>query len=166
MEAFGTLRVPLEGIAGLRKNPGPLGGREIAKSLLKHADHQTILGLSALLRAVDSAGWHSRSFADWGVIAAPRFLGRVLVSAAMARFRERGVPGMSPMTIPTVGLHSPSGSLSMALGMHGFNYGVGGCHGHLADGLLTALAAPMTGWRASGSLPRSSARNRHRLEPR
>jgi hypothetical protein len=141
VETYGTVRVPFEGIAALRKNPGPLGGRVIKPSLLNQADHQTILGLAALLRAVDAAGWHGKSFEHWGVIAAPRFLGRIIVAAAMERFRDRGVTGMSPMIIPTVGLHSISGSLSMALKIQGFNYGVGGSHGHLADALLTALAA-------------------------
>src|SRR5262249_28604159 len=121
--------------------PGPLGGRRIPPSLLKHADHQTVLGLAALLRAIDGAGWQGRSFEDWGLIAAPRFLGRISTAASIARFKERGVPGMSPRISPTMSLHAVAGSLSMALKAHGFNYGVGGGHGHLGEALLTALAA-------------------------
>lgn len=141
VEAYGVVKVPVEEVAALRKAPGPLGGRTIPPSLLKHADHQTVLGLAALLHAVDGAGWHDRSFADWGIIAAPRFLGRLIVAAAMERFQNRGVPGMSPLIIPTLSLHAVAGSLSLALKVQGFNYGVGGGHGHLGEALLTGLAA-------------------------
>lgn len=141
VEAYGVVKVAAEEIAALRKAPGPLGGRTIPPSLLKHADHQTVLALAAVLRAVDDAGWQDRSFADWGLIAAPRFLGRILVAAAMERFKGRGVPGMSPLIIPTLSLHAVAGSLSLALKIHGFNYGVGGGHGHLGEALLTGLAA-------------------------
>src|SRR5205823_2480660 len=85
-------------------------------------------------------GWHDRSFAEWGLIAAPRFLGRIIAAGAMARFKTQGVPGMSPLIIPTLSLHAVAGSLSLALQTHGFNYGVGGGHGHLAEALLTGLA--------------------------
>lgn len=141
VEAYGVVKVAVDEIATLRKAPGPLGGRTIPPSLLKHADHQTVLGLAAVLRAIDDFGWDGRSFEDWGLIAAPRFLGRILVAAAIDRFKNRGVPGMSPLIIPTLSLHAVAGSLSLALKMHGFNYGVGGGHGHLAEALLTGLAA-------------------------
>jgi hypothetical protein len=141
VEAYGVVKVAVEEIASLRKAPGPLGGRTIPPSLLKHADHQTVLALAAVLRAVDNFGWHDRSFAEWGLIAAPRFLGRINVAASMDRFQKRGVPSMSPLIIPTLSLHAVAGSLSLAIKSHGFNYGVGGGHGHLAEALLTGLAA-------------------------
>ena len=59
----------------------------------------------------------------------------------MDRFKKQGVPGMSPLIIPTLSLHAVAGSLEPGLEDHGFNYGVGGGHGHLAEALLTALAA-------------------------
>jgi hypothetical protein len=141
VEAYGVAKVPAGEIAALRKAPGPLGGRKIPPSLLKHADHQTVVGLSVLLRAVHDFGWTERSFAEWGLIAAPRFLGRIISAGAMDRFKKQGVPGMSPLIIPTLSLHAVAGSLSLALKTHGFNYGVGGGHGHLAEALLAGLAA-------------------------
>jgi hypothetical protein len=141
VEAFGTVSIPVEDIALLRKAPGPLGGRTVPPSLLKHADHQTLLALAAVLRAIDGHGWHDRDLTDWGMIAAPRFLGRLMVASAMERFKVRGVPGMSPLIIPTLSLHAVAGSLSLALKIHGFNYGVGGGHGHLTEALLAGLAA-------------------------
>lgn len=139
--SYGAVKAAVAEVAALRKAPGPLRGRTIPPSLLKHADHQTVLALAAVLRAIDGSGWHDRSFAAWGVIAAPRFLGRVSVTAAMERFRDRGAPGMSPLVIPTLSLHAVAGSLSLALKAQGFNYGVGGGHGHLGEALLAGLAA-------------------------
>jgi hypothetical protein len=45
------------------------------------------------------------------------------------------------LIVPTLCLHAVAGSLSLAMKCHGFNYGVGGGHGHLADALLAGLAA-------------------------
>jgi hypothetical protein len=141
VEAYGVVSVPVEEVAALRKAPGPPGSRKVPVSLMKHADHQTVVGLAALLRAVHDAGWQGRSFDEWGMIAAPRFLGRIVAAAAIHKFKTQGVPGMSPLIIPTLSLHAVAGSLSLALGTHGFNYGVGGSHGHLGEALLAALAA-------------------------
>ena len=142
VDAFGVVRVPVNDVPGLKKGMGPLApGQKIPPSLLKHADHQTLLALAAVLRAVDDFGWQGKSFADWGLIAAPRFLGRIVAAASMARFKAQGVPSMSPLIIPTLSLHAVAGSLSLALKLHGFNVGVGGGHGHLGEALLAALAA-------------------------
>jgi len=141
LEAFGSVRVPADGLAAVRKAPAPLGGRRIPPSLLKHGDHQTAIGLAALRAAVDDAGWQDREFTDWGLIAAPRFLGRIIAAGAMDKFKRLGVPGMSPLIIPTLSLHAVAGSLSLALKTQGFNYGVGGSHGHLAEALTCGLAA-------------------------
>ncbi len=141
VEAFGVMRLPFDEIARLRKNPGPSLGSKIPVSMLKHADHQTLLGLAAILKAAQDCGWQEHTFADWGVIAAPRFLGRTPAAAAIDRFQTMGVSGMSPIIIPTLSLHAPAGSLSLAIKSHGFNYGVGGGPGHLTEALLAGLAA-------------------------
>jgi hypothetical protein len=139
--ACAAIKVPVVDIAALRKAPSPLGGRTLAPSLLKHADHQTVVAVSVLLHAVHQAGWQDRSFAEWGLIAAPRFPGRITAAASMHKFKEQGVPGMSPLIIPTLSLHAMAASLSLAIKTQGFNYGVGGGHGHLAEALLSGLAA-------------------------
>jgi hypothetical protein len=141
VEAFGVVRVPVEDIAALRKAPGPSVGTKIPLSLLKHADHQTLLALNAVLIAAHAAGWQDRSFAEWGVIAAPRFLGRIIAAGSMYRFTQSGAPGVSPLIIPTLSLHAVAGSLSLALQAHGFNYGVGGGPSHLLEALSAGLAA-------------------------
>jgi hypothetical protein len=141
LEAWGVVRVPVEEIQALRKGPGPSVGTKIPPSLLKHADHQTVLALAALLRAADRAGWRERSFGGWGVIAAPRFLGRINAAVAIDRYGQSGAPGVSPLLVPTLSLHAVAGSLSLAIKAHGFNYGVGGGPGHLAEALVAGLAA-------------------------
>lgn len=107
--------------------------------MLKHADEQTVLALSAVLHAVDRFGLNGRTHSDWGVIAAPRYLGRLQTMFHVDRYRRQGASTVSPLIIPHLSLHSTSGTISQALGLHGPNFGVGGAHGHLAEGLLAAL---------------------------
>ncbi len=135
------LRVPFAEIAGLRKNPGPLLTARPPASLMKHADHQTVLAIAAVLSASRDAGWGDRSFEDWAVIAAPRFLGRALAAAALDKFSRVGASGVSPLIIPTLSLHAVAGSVSLAIQSRGFNYGIGGGPNHLGEALLGGLAA-------------------------
>src|SRR5262249_6770324 len=79
--------------------------------------------------------WH-----DWGVLAAPRFLGRACLAQALQRFALEGAWGVSPHLIPHRSLHSVSGTVSQALGIHGPNFGVGGGPDSAAEGLLAAAA--------------------------
>src|SRR5439155_569002 len=77
--------------------------------------------------------------AEWGVVAASCHLGRSQLVVALKRFAEEGVWGVSPHLIPHFALHSPAGTLSLALGAHGPNLGVGGGPGSTTEGTLTAL---------------------------
>lgn len=137
--AYGVARAGLDEIAALRKAPGPPGGPKFPPSLLKHADEQTALALSAVLHAVGRFGLEGRIDPEWGVVAAPRYLGRLQTMYHVDRYRRQGASTVSPLIIPHLSLHSPSGTISLAMGLHGPNYGVGGAHGHLAEGLLSAL---------------------------
>ena len=138
--AHSALRVPFAEIAALRKNPGPLLATRPPASLMKHADHQTVLAISAVLNAAQDAGWSERSFEDWAVIVAPRFFGRVLLAVAMSKYNRVGPSGVSPLIVPTLSLHAASGSLSLAIQSRGFNYSVSGGPNHLGEALLTGLA--------------------------
>ena len=130
----------LEELSALRKQPGPLAGRRLAPSLLKHAEEQTVLAVAAILRIIAAAGWQERDFSDWAVIAAPRFPGRLSLAPALEKFQKRGAASVSPLIVPTLSLHAMAGTLSLVLGAHGFHFGVGGGHDHLAEALLCALA--------------------------
>jgi hypothetical protein len=139
--AVGLARATEAEVPVLRRQPGTLPGLQLPHGILRHADDQTVLGLSALLRAVADSGRPVGGFSAWGVVFAPRFLGRAATVRALERFDRMGVHGMSPLIIPHLSLHSPAGTLSLALGMHGPNFGVGGGDDHVSEGFLAALAA-------------------------
>ena len=98
--------------------------------------------------ALEQQGWQTRSFAAWGVIAAPNFFGRVSNAQSIQRFQAEGAWGVSPHLIPHQSLHGLAGTLSQALKIHGPNFGVSGAPNAGLDALL--IAAAML---ADGSLP-------------
>ena len=138
--AEAVVRVSLASLAELRRNLGPIHGEPLPASLLKHSDEQTIAGLCAVYKAIAKAGWHTSRFREWGVIAAPRFLGRPAMQAALRRFAAEGAWGVSPHLIPHRSLHSVSGTVSQALKIHGPNFGVGGGPDDTVEALLAATA--------------------------
>lgn len=138
--ADAVVRVSLDSLAELRRHPGPIHGEPLPASFLKHADEQTVAGLSAVYHAIDRAGLQEACFRDWGVVAAPRFLGRPTMAAALQRFAAEGAWGVSPHLIPHRSLHSISGTVSQALKIHGPNFGVGGGPGGTVEVLLAATA--------------------------
>ncbi len=142
--AHACLRLPYESLADLRRQPGPPCGAAIPPSFLKHADEQTVVGLAAVFHAIHDYALTpapgSPGFTEWGIVAAPRFLGRPTMAAALQRFAAEGAWGVSPHLIPHRTLHSVSGTVSQALKIHGPNFGVGGGPGAVAEGLLTAAA--------------------------
>jgi hypothetical protein len=137
---FGTARATAETLPALRQKVGPVDGEPLPGSFLKHADDQTVVGLMAVYRAIQQHQLSTTRFADWGVLAAPRFLGRVLMAASLKKFEAEGAWGISPHLIPHRSLHSVSGTVSQALHIHGPNFGVGGGPGAAAEVLLAATA--------------------------
>ncbi len=140
LAAHAAVRVPLDAVAGLRRQPGPPGSPVLPVTFLKHADEQTVVGLSAIFQAIANHGLRDVSFRDWGVLAAPRFLGRAAMITAQQRFLAEGAWGVSPHVIPHRSLHSISGTVSHALKTNGPNFGVGGGHGGAVEVLLAAAA--------------------------
>jgi hypothetical protein len=147
--AFGTVRAPHDAIPGLRQTLALPGQAPFPPAFLKHADEQTVVGLAAVFQAIQRHGWADHDFTDWGVLAAPRLLGRACMALAVQRFAQEGAWGVSPHLIPHRSLHSTSGTVSQALGIHGPNFGVGG--GPLAAAeVMLAAAALMAGGRLPG----------------
>ena len=138
--ADATVRVGVESLAELRRHPGEGCEDPLPASFLKHADEQTVAGLAAVFKAIHTAGLSASTFRDWGVVAAPRFLGRPAMAAALQRFQAEGAWGVSPHLIPHRSLHSISGTVSQALKIHGPNFGVGGGPGGAVEVLLAAAA--------------------------
>jgi hypothetical protein len=145
------VRMTREEVAAYRRRPGPApqGWRAIPPSTLRYSDEQTIAAVAAVCRALQSLHAGDRGpFAEWGILAAPRFPGRAHLAVALDRFRSEGVWGVSPQLIPHFALHSQAGTLSLVLGTHGPNLGLGGGIHAATEGLLTALT-----WLRSGRVP-------------
>jgi hypothetical protein len=75
----------------------------------------------------------------WGILAAPRFPGRVTGAATFRRYEQGGPGTISPHIIPQHSLHSVAGAISVALGLHGPSFGIGGGPEAVAEGLTAAL---------------------------
>lgn len=141
--AHAACDLPGPDVDGLRRSPGPRCGKPLPTSTLKHADEQTLVVLETVGRAIAdfglAAGVDDR-FRDWGMLVAPRFLGRVTVGPSVQRYRAEGAWGVSPHLIPHRSLHSVSGTVSQALRAHGPNFGAGGGPGFVGEGLLAGMA--------------------------
>ena len=137
-------------VSALRSRPGPVpeGWPRVPPSLLRYADEQTVAATAAVFAAIEAMAVPPERFHDWGVVAASRYLGRANLANALRSFMAEGVWGTSPHLIPHFALHSQSGTISLALGSHGPNLGVGGGLHAAADGFLTALT-----WLATGVVP-------------
>lgn len=136
--AAGTSAVPLGQFAPLRKEP-PRLGVELSGHFLKHADEQTIVALQAIARAIKQHQLDPRQLAEWGIVAAPRYIGRLAGASILDRFARQGGSGVPPHAVAQNSLHSISGAASIALGIHGPNVGVGGGPWAIGDGLAAAL---------------------------
>jgi hypothetical protein len=126
----------------------PEGWDRVSPSLLRYSDEQTVAGVAAVFTAVERMGSDPSRFEGWGVVAAPRYLGRANLAQTLRRFDAEGVWGTSPHLIPHFALHSPAGTISLALGLHGPNLGVGGGEHAAAEGWLAALS-----WLSIGAVP-------------
>jgi hypothetical protein len=127
-------------IALLRQRPLPFAQSSLPASFLRHADEQTVVGLASVGQAVAARSGSLSDYRDWGVIAAPRYQGRVVLADAVERFGREGAWCVSPHLIPHRSLHSQSGTVSLALGSHGPNFGVGGGPGGFAEALIVGAA--------------------------
>ncbi len=137
---LGIVRATPAQLATLRQRPGSIAAQPLPPSFLKHADEQTVAGIAALISAIDHHGLDARAFGAWGVVAASRFMGRTLLASTLIKFRAEGAWGISPHLIPHRSLHALSGTVSLALKLHGPNFGTGGGVGGAAEALRTAAA--------------------------
>jgi hypothetical protein len=138
--AFASVRIPYDSLPDVRRNPEPVFGLPLPTSTFKHLDEQTVAGLAAVCRAIRDYGLDPAGFREWGVLAAPHFLGQSLMVTSLNRFHAEGAWGVSPHVIPHHSLHSISGTVSQVFKIHGPNLGVGGGQGGTAETLLAASA--------------------------
>jgi hypothetical protein len=178
LAGYGGQRVAADQIAALRQIAGPGAGQNASAGFLKHADEQTVVALAAVFQAIHDHGLGATDFSNWGVVAAPRFLGRATLAVSLQRFALEGAWGVSPHVIPHRSLHSISGTVSQALGIHGPNFGVGGGPESASQVFLAAAAliseqntpglwVLVTGWDPEPILekPGAAGSNGHRPTP-
>jgi hypothetical protein len=146
--AHASVRASQEKVCSLRRKPGNLGGSVLPPARLKHADEQTVVGLSAVLQAIEDAKLDPAGFGEWAVLAASRFLGRSIFNKVFPQFLVEGAWGVSPHLVANHSLHAVSGMISQILKTHGANLGVGGGPGGDVEALLTAAS-----WLDSGAVP-------------
>ncbi len=147
--AHAWVRVPLETLAELRRQPGPGFDAPLPVGALKQADEQTVAAVAAVAQAAHRYGLDFASFHAWAVLAAPHFMGRSAVAAGLQRYQNEGAWGASPHLPPHRSLHSPSGAVSQVFKIHGPNYGVCGGPGCAAE-ILAAAAAMIDARRVPG----------------
>jgi hypothetical protein len=138
LTAFGSVQVLPAQLPALRRKPHE--HVPMPTGLLKYADDQATVSLSAVFHAIHDFGLLGQDFTNWGVVAAPRFLGRETCIVFLERFCRQGALATSPLLAVYQSLHAVSGSISLALRIHGPNMGVGGGYGGLEQSLLAGLA--------------------------
>ena len=149
--AFAGVRVTLEMLPSLRQRPGPGIGDSLPATFLRHADEQTVAALAAVLHAIHDSGMSVADFKDWGIVAAPCFLGRAMLAVALQRLAAEGAWGISPHLIPHRSQHAVSGTISQVLKIAGPNFGTGGGPGSVGEARL-AGAVLLEGNRLPGVL--------------
>jgi hypothetical protein len=136
--SWGTVRALPEELAHWRKQPTPMLPEAFSPSLIRQSEEQTVAALWAVCEAAAGMDVKADAFADWGVIAAPRLLGRAGNALSFEQFAQEGPWGISPHAIPHQSLHAVSGTISQALKAHGPNFGIGNGPRSANDVWLTA----------------------------
>jgi hypothetical protein len=98
------------------------------------------VAVHAVLIAIAALPPDRRDCTRHGVVAASCQAGRLATAASLAKLRTHGAVSVSPHIVPQCSLHSIAGAVSVALGMHGPNVGIGGGPEALAEGLFTSLS--------------------------
>lgn len=98
----------------------------VPASLLKQANEQTIVALAAVHQAIQSSQKSAQDFAEWGIIASTRFLGRQKLAETLPTYESEGALAISPHLVAHHLPHSVSACISVALGLRGLNWGFGG----------------------------------------
>jgi hypothetical protein len=143
--AHSTVEASLARIAQLRDDPGARDaagqptGPQLARRFLRHCDEHTVVGMAAVLEAICRMPAGSTDFSRWGVLAAPCLAGRLMSAETLSQLHKTGATAVSPHIIPQCSLHAMASAVSVGLGMHGPNIGVGGGPQAVAEGLVTAL---------------------------
>lgn len=138
--AHAFVEARLSQVGSLRDRPGPEGSPPLPSRFLRHCDEQTVVGIHAVLAAIANLPAERRAYERHGVVAASCQAGRLVTASSLAKLRPHGAVSISPHIVPQCSLHSVAGAVSVALGMHGPNVGIGGGPDAVAEGLFTAVS--------------------------
>ena len=138
--AHAFVEARLSAIGSLRDRHGPEGSPPLPSRFLRHCDEQTVVGIHAVLAAIASLPAERRACERHGVVAASCQAGRLVTASSLAKLRPQGAVSISPHIVPQCSLHSVAGAVSVSLGMHGPNVGIGGGPDAVAEGLFTAVS--------------------------
>ncbi len=139
VHAYAVVNSPLESIPDLKKQLCSLDGTRFAPAFLKPSDEQTVVSLAAVLEAIRDFNLMDEDFSQWGIVSAPRFLGRINGGQAIHKFNVGGAWKASPLFVPHHSVQAVSGTISQALKIKGPNFGISGGSNALVEGLLTTL---------------------------
>jgi hypothetical protein len=135
-----TVATRLSGITALRDGGWPESAPVLPRRFLRHADEQTVVGVHAILAAIAALPETRLSLAGHGIVAASCQAGRVSGAQTLVQAKRGGGVAVSTQIVPQGSLHSLAGAVSVGLGMHGPNVGIGGGPEALAEGLCTAFS--------------------------
>jgi hypothetical protein len=138
--AFGVVEADVKERAALRAAPGGHGSVHLAANFHRYSDEQAVASLEAVFRAARAAGMPDPGPEGWGVVAAPRFLGRMVAAKLLHKSIQDGPFAGSPFAVTHHTLHAIAGTVSVALRLRGPSFGAGGGHDNLVEGLLAVLA--------------------------
>lgn len=141
--AHADVACSVAGMAALREAVVP-GAPTLPPRFLRHADEHTVVGLRAVQKAMAGfdahgpkpAGRHDR----FAVVAAPCGAGRPASARTLVGLRDGGPVTVSPHVVPQCSLHAVASAVSVGLGIHGPNIGVGGGPEALSEAFVTALS--------------------------
>ena len=138
--AFGIANLDHEKLGVIRKAPEAQMSMPLAPSVARHCDEQTMASLFAVGEAMRRMQATPSDFEAWGIVASTRYLGRSFFSQSLHKFDREGPWNTSVQVVPHRSLHSTSSTISLALGCHGPNVGVGGATDGEGQALLTAAS--------------------------
>jgi hypothetical protein len=147
--AAATVRASWAEIGVLRKQVPAYNNVDLPGHFFKHSDEQTVVSMAAVSRAIEQFKLNPAEQLAWGIVAAPRYPGRMAGGNIIRRFRKGAYANVSPHVLAQHSLHSVSGAISVVTGIGGPNFSVGGGPRALVDGLLSAItlfdAVPLQG---------------------
>src|SRR5688500_609164 len=109
--ASGAAKASWSEIGDMRKHVPYVCIAETPGHFFKHADEQSIVGMAALAQGMERFKLDPRAYSQWGIVAAPRYMGRLAAASIVKRFAQGGIGSVSPHVLAQYSLHSVAGAI-------------------------------------------------------